>query len=324
MDSPYNRMKKLVGGSPIYPPAISMWKHFPDTDRKPDRFLKRTVNFQLAGGWDFLKISYNGLYSIEDWPVVIEWPHDESTLGKVKQFAITEPEDWRNIKVNSVEEGALSRELTMVRRIVERFDGEVPVIATVFSPLTTAITMSGTQLITHLKDAPQAVHHALEIIAATTCNFVKELVKLEVAGIFFATQLASRIWFDWETYQEFGCPYDLAVLRQASPLWLNILHIHGHKPMFRELSTYPVVGINWHDRVAGPSLEEARDYTDKVLIGGINERYSLSRFVKWKARKDIANAVSQLPDGRLVLAPGCVAPLDVPEKRLFCLPRLRP
>ena len=317
-------MKKLVAGGTVDPAGISMWKHFPDTDRKADKFFKRTVDFQLAGGWDFLKISYHGLYTVEDWPVEIKFPVDETTVGEVSRFAIQTSDDWNGIKPNPVDQGAYARELAITRRFVERFRGEVPVIPTVFSPLTTAIKMCGEPIFTHIKETPQTVHRALTVITETTRNFVDQLVKIGVDGIFFATQLGTWDRMDWNGYQEFGRQYDLEVLQRASALWFNILHIHGAQPMFEELSTYPVVALNWHDRTTELPIREARKRTDKILIGGVDEHHTLLTGTEEEVQAELHEAVAQDPDKRIILAPGCVVPLTVPEERLQRLGDMRP
>ncbi len=324
MSNAMDRLKKLASGETVEPAGISMWKHFPYTDRKADEFFNRTVDFQLRGGWDFLKISYHGLYSVEDWSVEIDWPRDETTVGVVSRFAIESPQAWTKLEVNPVTQGALDRELQITRRFVQRFRGEVPVIATVFSPLTTAIKMCGDPIFSHMTEEPQALHRGLEVISETTRQFVDELVRIGVDGIFFATQLGTWDRMDWEGYQEFGKPYDLDVLQRASGLWFNIFHVHGAKPMFAELCTYPVTALNWHDRSTDVSIRTARSLTDKVLIGGVDEHHTLLTGSDDDVRAELADAVAQDPDRRVILGPGCVVPLSVPEERLFQLTEMRP
>lgn len=324
MKSAFDRMKALADGSTIEPVGISMWKHFPDTDRKADKFFTRTVDFQLAGGWDFLKISYHGLYSVEDWPVEIKFPSDETTVGEVTRFAIQNPEDWKKITPNPVNKGAYARELAITKRFVERFRGEVPVIPTVFSPLTTAIKMADEPLFDHIRDDPAAVHQALSVITETTCQFVDQLVALGVDGIFFATQLGTWDRMDWDGYQQFGKKYDLEVLQRASSLWFNVFHIHGSQPMFKELSDYPVTALNWHDRTTDVSIRKARTMTDKVLIGGVDEHHTLLTGTEDKVKAELHDAVEQDPRRRIILGPGCVVPLTVTEDRLFRMGAMRP
>ena len=321
MNTAVERMQHLVGGDRVSPQPISMWKHFPMADRDTERLAKRVGDFQNTNGWDFLKIPYNGLYSIEDWGSNIAWPTGDLEVGTVVEPSIRSPEDWARLEVVSVDAGALGRELATTGRLVERFGGTVPVIGTVFSPLTTAIKMTGEAIFDHITSDARLLHRGLEVITATTVNFVRALVVLGVDGIFFATQLATRDRLDVAAYHEFGRGYDLEVLAAAEALWFNMLHIHGAQPMFQELEHYPVAAINWHDRITSVSLRDARTLTDKILIGGIDENDTLATGSDAAIEAEAREAVSQDPDGRLILGPGCVVPLAVDERRLTSLSR---
>lgn len=321
MKTALERMKKLVGGDRVSQQPISMWKHFPMVDRDTEKVTKRISDFQKTNSWDFLKIPYNGLYSIEDWGSKIKWPTNDLEVGQVVEPSITSPKDWSELETASVDAGALERELRTTGRLIELFGGTIPVIGTVFSPLTTAIKMTGEAIFEHIASDAQLLHRGLEVITATTVNFVKSLVSLKVDGIFFATQLATKDRLDVEVYNEFGRGYDLEVLRAAQGAWFNMLHIHGSQPMFQELENYPVAAINWHDRITSVSLRDGRKMTDKILIGGVDENNTLANGTEADIEAEAREAVSQDPDGRLILGPGCVVPLTVDEGRLTSLSR---
>ena len=319
MASAYQRVRTLVDGGRVQPPAISMWKHFPQIDRNTERFVKRTADFQKAANWDFVKISYNGLYSIEDWASEIQWPESESVVGQVTRFGIASARDWQALEPNSVEQGALAREISATTRLCAEFGGSVPVIGTVFSPLTTAIKMTGEAIFEHMKNDALLLHRGLEVITETTVAFVRKLLSAGVDGIFFATQLATSDRLSVELYSDFGRPYDLKVLEAARSCWFNILHIHGSQPMFAELENYPVQAINWHDRTTAVSLSKGRSMTDKVLIGGVNENHTLLHLGDEDVARELRDAVEQVADRRLIIGPGCVVPLSVDESRIIRL-----
>ncbi|TVQ40695.1 MAG: uroporphyrinogen decarboxylase [Spirochaetaceae bacterium] len=322
MATAYERIRTLVDGGRVHPPAISMWKHFPKIDRDTQRFVDRTVGFQKAAGWDFLKISYNGLYSIEDWGSHIRWPENEHEVGRVTRFGVASARDWQTLPPNSVQDGALAREISATGRLCAEFSGSVPVIGTVFSPLTTAVKMAGDAILDHMQNEPTLLHRGLEVITETTVAFVRELLNAAVDGIFFATQLSTTDRLSTELYSEFGRAYDLKVLEAAGSCWFNILHIHGLQPMFAALEDYPVQAINWHDRSTAMSLSRARAMTDKILIGGVDEHRTLLHGSDQDVARELANAIEQVADGRLIIGPGCVVPLSVDEERIIRLPQM--
>lgn len=321
METATQRVKALVEGKRVRPQAISMWKHFPITDRDPEGFVKRTISFQDANHWDFVKISYHGLYSVEDWGSQIRWPATEQEVGVVSRFGIQQPSDWTKLRVLDTDRGAMARELAATRRIAAHFKGSVPVLGTVFSPLTTAIKMCDEPLFAHMRSDAAALHRGLEVITATTVAFVRELMAAGVDGVFFATQLGTTDRMTVDGYREFGRQYDIPVLEAAASGWFNILHLHGKEPMFAQLQDYPVQAINWHDRITAFPLSRGRSLTDKVLIGGVDENGTLLTGSDADIEREVKDAIAQVPDGRLVLGPGCVVPLTVNESRLAVLKR---
>ncbi len=320
---PFERIEAILGGKEIDRPCISLWKHFPVTDRIPHKFVEKTVSFQKTYDWDFVKLCYNGLFSIEDGGSVIKWPEKEDEVGVVSDFYIKEEKDWGSLKHSSVNEGALAREIGITKEIVKQLKGEVPVIGTVFSPLTTAIKMSDDVLFDHLRGNSQNLNKALHIITETTIKFVKELLKVGVDGIFFASQLATTDRLTVEEYNNYGRRFDLPILEAVQDkTWFNMLHLHGGEPMFDELEDYPVQALNWHDRKVSIDLATGRKKTDKVLIGGIDEHGILAKGTEKELEEHVRDAVNQVGDNKLILGPGCVVPLHIPDEKFVTLKKI--
>ncbi|MBS4020955.1 MAG: uroporphyrinogen decarboxylase [Dethiobacter sp.] len=320
---PFERIEAILNGKDIDRPCISLWKHFPITDRMPLKFIERTISFQDTYEWDFIKLCYNGLFSIEDWGSVIKWPETENDVGVVADFHIKDELGWESLNHLSVNEGALAREIGITREVVKRFKGKVPVVGTVFSPLTTAIKMSGDVMFDHIKGDSQGLNRALQVITETTIEFVKELLQTEIDGIFFATQLGTTDRLTVDEYNTFGRRFDLPILEAVQgKTWFNILHLHGEEPMFDELKDYPVQAINWHDRKVSVDLAVGRKKTDKILVGGIDEFGVLANGSEKDLEEHVREAVKQAGDNKLILGPGCVVPLHIPEERFAVLKRI--
>ena len=142
------------------------------------------------------------------------------------------------------------------------------------------------------------------------------MAKMGADGIFFASQLGTYDKMSVAEYEEFGRPYDLKVLEAAKDMWFNIMHMHGNAPMFELMEKYPVQAINWHDQLVDISLADGRRMSDKLLIGGVEELKVLAEADQEQLRAHLKSSLDQVPDGRLILAPGCCVPLYVPEDRL--------
>ena len=324
----FKRITALLEGGQTDRPARSLWKHFPIVDQRADSLAERTIDFQRRYDWDFVKICHNGLYSIEDWGSEIRWPGHELERGEVIRFGIGSATDWERLEPLGTEAGALGRELEVVRRVAGHFDREVPVLATVFSPLTTAIKMRGERLFEDFESDPEALRRGLSVITDTTARFATEVMRAGADGIFFATQLATRDRLSVDQYREFGREFDLPVLEAAGAGWFNLLHIHGDDPMIDRLADYPVAALNWHDRRSTASLDQVRNMSDKLFVGGVDEVGVLGQVgtpgdtAEERLATHLREAI-EAAGGGLVLGPGCVVPLEVSDEAIRLVSEFR-
>lgn len=326
------RLQSLVNGNTNGRPFISFWKHFPIDDREVEAMVNRTEEFQEITNSDFIKITYNGLLYTKDWGQELRWTDNKKEVDQISRFIINEASDWKRVEAVSVYEGELAKYLEMAKKIIDKYKGKVPVIATVFSPFSNVMKLSGNHIFRpkeddakikspsvyyYLENEPEKVLEALEKITETIANFVKELVDYGIDGIYYACQMSSEDVVSVEQYRQFGKPFDLKVLEEIrGKTWFNIIHIHGNKPMIEELKDYPVQAISYHDITSGISWSEARKVTDKILVGGINE---LDEIISSGTDEELMNhlqeACDRLNDGKFILAPACTIPLDIPEER---------
>ena len=72
----------------------------------------------------------------------------------------------------------------------DRLGEVVLLLQTVFSPLTTAMKLSGGRVIDHLRERPENVHEALQVVSSVTRDIVTASLDRGASGIFFATQCA--------------------------------------------------------------------------------------------------------------------------------------
>lgn len=317
------RIKALLDGKKLDTQAINLWKHFPPYDEDPKELVKKLIQFQDRFQWDFVKVTYQGLWTVQDWGTQTKWPERDnvwpetcSTVGVVTDLGIKHDEDWTKLKVLPMDQGKIADSIAAAKGAVEHFKGEVPVIVTLFNPLTTAAKMAGDKMLVHMRRSPDEFRKGLDVISETTLNVVKEMSKIGVDGIFLASQLGTYDKMSVAEYEEFGRPYDLAMLDAAKDMWFNIMHMHGNAPMFDLMEKYPVQAINWHDQIVDVSLADARKKSDKILIGGVEELKVLGTATDDELKAHFQAAMDQVEDGRLILAPGCCVPLYVPEDRL--------
>ncbi len=235
----------------------------------------------------------------------IPYPFPKRSIASTNDWRLFEPIDPRS---RFFRERA---EAVAVLRETLGFD--TPVVMTVFSPLAEAMyaARDREQFLMHMREQPVLMHEVLTTIASNLAEHLHEMILSGADGIFFSVQGCTTDFMSEQEYAEFGRPYDLMALRGASAGWLNILHIHGERNlMFDRMLDYPVQVLSWSDRLAGPSLREARVKTSKCLMGGWNEFGPLHSGPAEKIAEEAQDAITQTGGRKLILANGCSVPDD--------------
>ena len=299
---------------------FGFWRHFPNQDRSPRRLAELSLELQRKLDLDFIKFTPYGLYSAVDWGMTLDVKGGNEPPVQA-DYPIKRPEDWRELKQFRGTEGEYLVVLEAQRIALAGMHERIPLVQTVFSPMTTALKLAGPEkLLAHVRNAPAAVHAGLAVITETTRRFAAEALARGADGLFFASQTANEGYLTRGEYAEFAKKYDLIVLEAAKGRsWFNILHVHGEKGMFDQVLDYPVQALNYHDREAGPSLAEMRKKTKKCLVGGIGHTTTLVRGTPADVDAQVRDAWRQVDRRGLILGPGCVGSLESPEANVLQL-----
>ena len=317
----------LSGGTPDRPP-FAAWGHVMNfCDRNVEDFARATIEFQNANGFDFVKIMSNPYYMLEDMGIDLRVPlrYDEC-LRRTDRLLVPRPEDWGQIPFAKVGAGALAREREAICRVVDYFQGSVPVIATIFTPamwvaysvlqatdMAHEATGGGgyTGLLSrYLMDNERQVRPALERFAGLNRSYMEDLLSVGVSGFFYCTEHARGSWTR-DAFESFEEQYDLQALEVVHGRGLfNILHVCGEGKLRLDwVLHYPVEALNWEDRSAmNPSLSEIRSLTDKILVGGMDRRRDLlgtsRQEIKSRLVEKVRSAMEQA-GSKLIVSGGC-------------------
>ena len=234
--------------------------------------------------------------------------------------SIRDLEDWRLIEpIDPPRSRYFTQRVEAVRVLREYLGYETPIVMTVFSPLAEAMYAAADRdiFLQQARESPTVIHEALNTIAENLRMQMHDVIEAGADGVFFALQGCSTSIMPESLYRELGRPYDLSALQGAANGWLNILHVHGEEGlMFDQVLDYPVPVLNWSDRLAGPSLREARVITSKCLMGGWHEFGPLSNGPKDTILEEAQDAVAQTGGRKFILANGCSVPDDTDEQWL--------
>ena len=304
-----DRVRAALAGAGLDRPPYGFWTHMPGIDLDPERLATETAAFAARYDLDFVKSMSNGLYCVEDWGAKCDFSEIErGGVARVVFPAIRAAGDWDKLGDVDIEAGAFGRELRHFRRLARLAGPDVPVLATVFSPLTIASKLSNGLHRDHLAGAPQNMAHGLDIITRVTCRFAQAAIACGCAGIFFAVQDASYGVFDEASYRKFGAPCDRQVLAAARSAggWFNVVHMHGEDVMFDLLSEYDADALNWHIGETPPSLRDYRVASGtRAIVGGL-QRGHITRRDFAAIRGDVERSIAETGGRGILLAPACV------------------
>jgi uroporphyrinogen decarboxylase len=296
---------------------VSLWRHFPVDDQYPDQLAAATLEFQNLYDFDFVKVTPSSSFCIRDWGARDEWRGNPEGTRDYTHRVIARADDWTRLQPLDPRAGALGDQLRALRLIRDGLPPSVPVIQTVFSPISQARNLIGADKFpSHARQYTTELKAALGVITETCLRFVDEAKKIGVDGIFYAVQFASTRIFSEPEYHELGEPHDRKILDAVSDRWLNVLHLHGDDVMFDLISRYPAQVINWHDRETPPTLVDGKKKFKGAVCGGLRQWETMVRGNPDSVRAEAKDAIETMNGRGLILGTGCVTPITTPRANL--------
>lgn len=292
--------------------AASFWRHFFHLEHTAEGTAEGMLWFQKEFDWDFMKINPRADYHVQDWGVKLRLSNKELENHVKVSFPISDAYDWLALKVLPPTAPVLAEHLKLVSILRSRCGRDLPILMTVFTPLSVAGRMVADHrtLVSHLRSNPGHVHAALRVITDTFVKFVSELRNAGADGLFFATtHWASADLLTWAEYEEFGVPYDLEVIRAAEADALNLFHVCGSNNFLTQLCAlkYPARMVNWDssDPTNLPLDKALELLPGKTLVGGVDYRGWLQQSRPNEMPYFIRELKRQFDPSRLIIAPGC-------------------
>ncbi len=302
------RVFAAVRGEPVDRVPFAVWRHFYPDEADPQRLAETTVAFTRRHQLDLVKFNSRAHYHGEPWGTRYEYAGSEKP--RLVRNAVERTEDWARIDRRGIGEPAF-QELLLGLRLVREALQDVPLIATIFTPLGAAQRLATpARLLEDLREHPAVVASALEALAQTFR--VLAAACCEVAdGIFLATtSAAARSYLTDDEYARFGIPYDLRVLDGARGAALSVLHVCGDDaPVIALARAYDVAAVSWN--VFGPENPPLDAFLaavpGKAAVGGISD----AAFSDPARGRIEARAGLERTGGRRWIATGsCTIPVD--------------
>jgi uroporphyrinogen decarboxylase len=315
----WERVRAALRGKEVDRLPVSMWRHFFKSETSPNSLAEAMLDFQNRFDWDFMKVNPRASYHVEDWGVKAKYNGD--TSPKVVEAPVKAPDDWLRLKVLDIKKGALKEQLASLELIARALKGKLPFLMTVFTPLSVAGRLTGSEelFLLHLREHTDKVNHALDVITETFINFSKACLERGASGLFYATTAwATSDRLTKKEYSRFARPYDLKLLHALPPAEFHILHVCRQHNLLQAVKDYPVHAFSWDPRAAGnPSLAEGKATVGgKTVLGGIAQDKSLVEATPMQLTAEVVGMRIAMGDKGWILAPGCTFPPETPETNL--------
>ncbi len=324
------RVKALLQGTEIDRTPICGWYHMPLVDRNVEDFVRELIVSTDVNHWDFIKIMTNGHYYTEAFGGEICFSTDNTKwYGEIERYPIVTAEDAAGLPVLGRNNPVFLREVEILKRLKEHYKDEIPILATIFSPLTAVQECAGCldpgPVKKMMRENPEALHKALEAAVLSNMNFLDMLFEEGVDGIFLANQYSMEHILTDEQYEEFCIPYEKRVVEYCKEkTWFNMAHIHGNRNLRMEpyyaYGDDEIQALNWENcpkdvpQKEIRSIREVKARTQKIIISGIDQMNdTVSEKNDRAAVKDLIvrrfkAAAEEVGSNRFIFGPGCALP----------------
>lgn len=322
------RLRRIMRGERPDRVPCSAWGHMMNMhDRNAAEFAAATIALQDAADFDFIKVMSNPYYLIEDTGLALIPPREpQYCISRSSELPIRSANDWEGLRFPRVNAGSLAREREAIVRIADHYQGDVPIIATIFTPIMwvsyLAVTSEDMERSEHsfgnsthvvkeyLLKNEALLMPAIEHLHEINMEYMDALLAAGATGFFYCTEHANSEWDSYDMFRQFEKRFDTEALQAVNkPELFNILHVCGSSKLRMDyVIDYPVCALNWED--SSPenlSLSQLRSLTDKILIGGLDRLHDLKgdeETIMLRLEQRIA-AAAEAAGSAFILSGGC-------------------
>jgi uroporphyrinogen decarboxylase len=318
-------VKAALEGRKVDRPPAGAWGHTYREEWDAERLAEVTVDRARRLGWDFVKFQPRATFFAEAFGNRYHGSGHRLRGPILEEAAVPDLQAWSRLEL--VDSGVLDEQARALGLVVRELGENVPVIQTVFSPISVGDYLVGRdkrRLIRELRNNPEMVLPALEKVQNALIDFSRKSVEAGAAGIFYAISgFATPNAMPVDVYDSLLFPIDLRVT-EAFPAaaWFNVVHLCGSRVNMDVARRLPVDAVSYSVHNAGnPSLAEARRLTGKAVMGGLEQRGALVGGPQAAIEEQVRQAIAETGGEHLLLAPGCSVPPRAREANLAAMMR---
>jgi uroporphyrinogen decarboxylase len=311
------RVRAALRGEAVDRAPIAFWGHFASDPRTAEEITAETVAFQRRFDWDVVKVMPSGMYFPQALGCELTPASGPGGTNQIARSVVRRADDWPRLPVPAPTEGWLGEHVGSVGRIRRELGGDVPIIQTLFSPLTVAHKLAGADFQRYVRDETAALEAGLERLTEATIAFARATLDAGADGFFYATQEATLDELAEPEFERLGKAHDLRVLASLDErAWFKLLHVCRESIMAEAVADYPVEAINWDAHRNFPSLSEAPGIWPQALVGGLDRGGAILSGAPAEVEREVRSAVAALGGRHLIVSAGCALPLARPDANL--------
>lgn len=284
--------------------------HFPAGEEHGERGISSHLKYFTETDTDIIKIMNENL--IPD-------------AGVIKT-----PDDWNQIPVFSMNDTFMLKQIELVKRIMEKADGEAFSLGTLHGICASAIHPNESRygyektrelICTHLRENPAPVAEAFKRITDVLCQLAVKYHDLGLDGIYYAALGGERHYFTDEEFAEFIQPFDKQILKASKEAGgINFLHMcKDHLNMNRYTSYNELADVvNWGVYETDFSLEQGRElFPGTTVMGGLKNRSGVMvEGTIEELKAEAKNVIREYGKTAFILGADCTLPTEIPYERI--------
>ncbi len=257
------RVIAAMNNQPVDRPPVGFWFHFDGEHSSGQACVDAHLDYYNNVDVDIAKLMCDGYF---DYP---------NPVAKT----VKETKDWYSMKPLGADSPFVREQVERAKAVKAGLKSDCLILYNVFAPFSTLRFGAGDDIVMkHLKEAPDAIAYALDVVAednAVLCELLMTEAKID--GVYYCVQGGEKNRFTPEEYTKFVSPSDLKVLNHANRFSeCNVLHCCGWAGIPNNLEVwqnYPAKAINWACFVENVDLAQGKEFFGgKCVLGGFDNR----------------------------------------------------
>ncbi len=300
---PRERFTQFLSGVP-YSDGVpaAFFQHFSPSARHGQAAMDAQLRFYRDTGMDIVKLMFDDIYP---------------KISTVKKAA-----NWRHITQFQADDPVFSQQIDLARRMVEAVGREAPVFQTIFTPFVSAgcavspISEWDKMVTPHFAQDPQAMQAGLEQICDRLTGFARQIAETGIDGFYVSVQGGERGRYSKEFFNTWLKPIDIAFLNALKATGkLVFVHICGVDMRLEDYKDYPADIINLAMKGNGLTLESAREFFGRPVMGGLDNTGTICTGTEQEIRAEVEQVLREAP-ADVMLGADCTIPAQIPVQNL--------